>query len=99
LDSFFQELTHNKITSLPGWEERILISDRAHLVCGIHMLVDDYSEDKLKINKIGTTKRGIGPTYSSKCFRNGLRVGDLVHDFSAFSKKYVHVLFEAPLFT
>ncbi|CAG9540933.1 unnamed protein product [Cercopithifilaria johnstoni] len=88
LDSFFEELSHNKITSIPGWEERILISDRAHLVCGIHMLVDGYSEDRLNINKIGTTKRGIGPTYSSKCFRNGLRVGDLVYDFHGFTLKF-----------
>lgn len=49
LDSFFDELSHNKITSIPGWEKRILISDRAHLVCGIHMLVDGHSEDRLNI--------------------------------------------------
>ncbi|VDN06207.1 unnamed protein product [Thelazia callipaeda] len=88
LDSFFQELSHNKITSIPGWEDRILISDRAHIVCGVHMLVDGHSEEKLEINKIGTTKRGIGPAYSSKCFRNGLRVGDLVYDFEGFCLKF-----------
>lgn len=88
LDSFFEELDHNKITNIPGWEKRILISDRAHLICDIHMLVDGHSEDRLNINKIGTTKKGIGPTYSSKCFRNGLRVGDLVYDFDGFTLKF-----------
>lgn len=38
-------------------------------------------------SKIGTTKRGIGPTYSSKCFRNGIRVGDLVGNFDRFVEK------------
>lgn len=37
--------------------------------------------------KIGTTQRGIGPTYSSKCFRNGVRVADLMGDFEEFAKR------------
>ena len=38
--------------------------------------------------KLGTTKKGIGPTYSSKANRNGLRVSDLIGDFEQFSQKY-----------
>ena len=38
--------------------------------------------------KLGTTKKGIGPTYSSKANRNGLRVSDLIGDFEQFSLKY-----------
>ncbi|KAK6009751.1 adenylosuccinate synthase, partial [Ostertagia ostertagi] len=42
--------------------------------------------------KIGTTNRGIGPTYSSKCFRNGIRVADLLGDFEAFSESYCRLV-------
>ncbi len=38
--------------------------------------------------KLGTTKKGIGPTYSSKATRNGLRVSDLVGDFAKFTEKF-----------
>lgn len=40
-------------------------------------------------SKIGTTKRGIGPTYSSKCFRTGVRIADLLEDQENFEKKLV----------
>uniref|UniRef100_A0A8R1IJ01 Adenylosuccinate synthetase n=2 Tax=Caenorhabditis japonica TaxID=281687 RepID=A0A8R1IJ01_CAEJA len=89
LDAFFSELAHNGILSEPGWEKRILISHEAHLVFGVHSQVDGRQEDSLAAkNKIGTTNRGIGPTYSSKCFRNGIRVADLMADFGEFSEKY-----------
>lgn len=39
--------------------------------------------------EIGTTRRGIGPTYSSKCFRNGIRLADLLGDFDDFTKRYI----------
>lgn len=39
--------------------------------------------------KLGTTKKGIGPTYSSKANRNGVRVSDLIGDFAEFERKYV----------
>lgn len=47
------------------------------------------SQRKFTCRKIGTTSKGIGPTYSTKCFRNGIRVGELLGDFEAFSAKYV----------
>ncbi|VDK62397.1 unnamed protein product [Anisakis simplex] len=87
LDSFFSELEHNKILELPGWEKRIMISEHAHIVFGVHAQVDGRQEDARE-NKIGTTNRGIGPTYSSKCFRNGIRIGDLLGDFEKFASKY-----------
>ena len=37
--------------------------------------------------QLGTTKKGIGPTYSSKAYRNGLRISDLIGDFDQFSQK------------
>uniref|UniRef100_A0AC35U1A2 Adenylosuccinate synthetase n=1 Tax=Rhabditophanes sp. KR3021 TaxID=114890 RepID=A0AC35U1A2_9BILA len=87
--AFFDELEHNGITSMPNYEKRILVSSSSHLVMGIHSQVDGHQEANLEAKqKIGTTSRGIGPTYSSKCFRNGLRVADLMGDFSQFSAKY-----------
>ncbi|MEE8116682.1 MAG: adenylosuccinate synthase [Gemmatimonadales bacterium] len=53
---------------------RLLISDRAHLVLPYHKLIDRARE---RVQKIGTTGRGIGPAYEDKFGRRGLRVGDL----------------------
>lgn len=54
---------------------RLFISSRAHLVMPWHLALDEL-EDRKK--KIGTTKRGIGPTYSDKMARNGIRAGDVL---------------------
>ena len=40
------------------------------------------------VGKLGTTKKGIGPTYSSKATRNGIRISDLVGDFDKFAEKF-----------
>ena len=40
------------------------------------------------LGKLGTTKKGIGPTYSSKATRNGIRISDLVGDFDKFAEKF-----------
>ena len=53
---------------------RLFVSDRAHLVLPLHKLLDKASE---RSQNIGTTGRGIGPTYEDKYGRRGLRVGDL----------------------
>ncbi|KAF7145951.1 hypothetical protein RHSIM_Rhsim04G0100000 [Rhododendron simsii] len=58
---------------------RILVSDRAHLLFDFHQVVDGFREAELANSFIGTTKRGIGPCYSSKVIRNGIRVCDLRH--------------------
>ncbi len=55
---------------------RLFVSDRAHLVLPYHKLLDKASE---KSQKLGTTGRGIGPTYEDKYGRRGIRVGDLRH--------------------
>lgn len=59
---------------------RLLISDRAHLLFDLHKEIDGLREAELAGSgkQIGTTKRGIGPAYSSKAIRNGIRVGDLM---------------------
>jgi adenylosuccinate synthase len=65
---------------------RIHISDRAHIVFDFHQSIDALNESHLGDNKLGTTKKGIGPCYSSKTMRNGLRVGDL-RDMVYFEKR------------
>lgn len=59
------------------------------MVFDFHQAVDGMQEaEKLLDGKsLGTTKKGIGPAYSSKATRNGIRVGDLVGDFSIFIEK------------
>ncbi|MFC1467451.1 adenylosuccinate synthase [Verrucomicrobiota bacterium] len=59
--------------------ERLFISDRAHIVFNYHKALDGTKEGAAeKGKKIGTTKRGIGPAYSDKMDRTGLRMGDLM---------------------
>lgn len=62
-------------------QNRLFISDRAHLVIQYHKELDGAKEAKLESGKkIGTTKRGIGPAYSDKADRSGLRMGDVLED-------------------
>ncbi len=60
-----------------GIRGRLTISDRAHVVLPTHKLADEL-EEKRTSGAIGTTKRGIGPTYQDKAARRGIRVGDLL---------------------
>lgn len=62
---------------------RLLISRKAHLILPTHRLLDAAYESAKGDGKIGTTGKGIGPTYTDKVSRNGLRVGDLEHGFEA----------------
>ena len=57
--------------------ERLIISKKAHLILPSHRLLDAASETAKGKNKIGSTLKGIGPTYMDKTGRNGLRVGDI----------------------
>ena len=58
---------------------RLQVSDRAHMVMPYHRLIDEYRESKpAQGERIGTTKRGIGPTYGDKAARVGLRMGDML---------------------
>jgi len=64
-------------------KDRILLSKKAHLILPTHRLLDAASESSKGDSKIGTTGKGIGPAYTDKISRNGLRVGDLCHDFES----------------
>ena len=60
-------------------DDRLFISDRAHIVLQYHKELDGAKEGKLEEGKkIGTTKRGIGPAYMDKADRTGLRLGDIL---------------------
>lgn len=61
--------------------QRLKISKKAHLILPTHCLLDQASELAKGKAKIGTTGKGIGPTYTDKISRNGLRVGDILHNF------------------
>jgi adenylosuccinate synthase len=64
---------------------QLYISKKAHLILPTHRILDAANEAAKGTGKIGTTGKGIGPAYTDKISRNGLRVGDLLHDFD---KKY-----------
>ena len=63
--------------------ERLKISKKAHLILPTHRLLDAALEKAKGDTRIGTTGKGIGPTYTDKISRSGLRVGDILEDFPA----------------
>ena len=63
--------------------DRLHISRKAHLIMPTHRLLDAAYEAAKGKNKVGTTGKGIGPTYTDKISRNGLRVGDILDNFEA----------------
>eukprot|EP00835_Amoeboradix_gromovi_P000829 NODE_31_length_32452_cov_0.352672.p9 type:complete len:324 gc:universal NODE_31_length_32452_cov_0.352672:1683-2654(+) len=67
---------------------RLKISDRAHLVFDCHQIVDGLKEVELGNSNIGTTKKGIGPCYSTKASRSGVRVHHLMGTYEEFSDRY-----------
>lgn len=69
-----------------NYKERLLISRKAHLILPTHRYLDAASEASKGKDKIGSTLKGIGPTYMDKTGRNGLRVGDIFS--SNFMEKY-----------
>lgn len=60
---------------------RLHISKKAHLIMPTHRILDRALEAAKGKNKVGTTGKGIGPTYTDKVSRNGLRVGDILENF------------------
>lgn len=61
-------------------EPKLMVSDRANVVMIYHKLLDGAEEEYLGRKRIGTTRRGIGPCYSDKVARRGIRVGDLLDE-------------------
>lgn len=71
--------------------DNLRISDRAHLIMPYHVRLDELEEERKGVNKIGTTRKGIGPAYMDKAARIGIRVVDLL-DKEEFAKKLEHNL-------
>ncbi len=74
-----------------GIKPKLLISDRANIIMPYHKILDGAEEKFLGDKKIGTTKRGIGPCYSDKISRNGIRAVDII-DRKILSKKLDTIL-------
>lgn len=85
--TLFEEIDHLKKwgTSVFG---RLFISSRAHIVFEYHKVIDKLQEERKAGKKVGTTLRGIGPAYSDKINRNGIRVLELA-DFENFKTRYL----------
>ena len=83
LDVLLGEIDGLEKRGRKGIAERLVLSNRAHLVLPYHILVDGLRE---KTQAIGTTKKGIGPAYEDKVRRTGVRAGDLT-DLARVAKK------------
>ena len=86
---FKQEIDNLDQFNLPI-KDILLISKKAHLILPTHRLLDAASEQAKGKEKIGSTLKGIGPTYMDKTGRNGLRVGDIFS--SKFDEKYKNLV-------
>lgn len=83
--TFAKEIENLKAAGV-DYQDRLLIAHKAHLILPTHRYLDAASENAKGKAKIGSTLKGIGPTYMDKTGRNGLRVGDLFHP--AFQNRY-----------
>lgn len=93
----FQKELEKLIPFNVDYKNRLLISKKAHLILPTHRLLDAASETAKGKNKIGSTLKGIGPTYMDKTGRNGLRVGDIFspnfkEKYDALVEKHVGIL-------
>ncbi len=78
-------------------QKSLLISEKAHIILPTHKALDKASELAKGTNKIGSTLKGIGPTYMDKTGRNGLRVGDAMQKdfrerYNILKEKHLHML-------
>ncbi len=87
-----QEEIGRIVGECPDYKERLLISQKAHLILPTHRILDAASESAKGDQKIGSTLRGIGPTYKDKIGRSGLRVGDILE--SNFTSRYRAIVTE-----
>ena len=75
--AFFQELEGLKSMGITSFN--LHISDRAHVIMPYHIALDGILENLKGSEAVGTTKKGIGPAYTDKVSRSGIRIGDLLH--------------------
>ena len=79
------------------FNKKLLISKKAHLILPTHKILDAASEEAKGKSKIGSTLKGIGPTYMDKTGRNGIRVGDILDrnwmtKYLKLTKKHLNIL-------
>ena len=79
------------------FSKKLLISKKAHLILPSHKILDAASEEAKGKSKIGSTLKGIGPTYMDKTGRNGIRVGDILNKnwktkYFKLTKKHLAIL-------
>jgi adenylosuccinate synthase len=84
LDFLESELEELRMAGVSA--EQLVISNRAHLIMPYHVLLDQLEEEARGKQRIGTTRRGVGPAYADKVNRLGLRAGDLL-DWPSFKEK------------
>ncbi|OTA00028.1 adenylosuccinate synthase [Trichoderma parareesei] len=102
IPSFFKELEELERKGLSNVHDRIFISDRVHIDLDLHVAVDGLEELELGDRKVGTTGRGIGPCYSTKAARSGIRLAEVFNEqvfeqklrrlASGFKKRYGDLL-------
>ncbi|MBL7817211.1 MAG: adenylosuccinate synthase [Saprospiraceae bacterium] len=93
----FEREIQNLRAAEVAFEDRLLVAKKAHLILPTHRLLDAASEAAKGAAKIGSTLKGIGPTYMDKTGRNGLRVGDILlpnfrDRYEALKKKHLEML-------
>jgi len=86
IQSMFEELKSLDDSGI-DYTGRLFLSNRAHLLFEFHKTVDGIQETNRAGSNIGTTKKGIGPCYSSKATRNGVRAGELLN-WNTFKQSY-----------
>jgi len=79
--ALFKEEAESLSASGHDLTKRLYISKKAHLIMPTHRVLDAANEAAKGAGKVGTTGKGIGPTYTDKVSRNGLRVGDILNGF------------------
>lgn len=84
--ALFEEITYLEGVGVKVTPEKLIVSDRAHLIMPYHKILDKLKEKARGKNDIGTTGKGIGPCYTDKFERCGIRVCDLMHE-DVFTEK------------
>ncbi len=94
----FPEQIIKEIKQFDNMQDRLFISSKAHLILDYHIEIDKAKEAAKGDKAIGTTGRGIGPCYSDKISRNGLRVGELKDPQKLMRKIEEHYIANKDLF-
>ncbi len=90
LKAFFEELNMLEGRGITNYQ--LYVSDRAHVIMPYHIELDGAFEEMKGANMIGTTKRGIGPCYTDKASRDGIRIGEILGDETLLLEKIKSIL-------